>query len=127
MRPLAVHKYGFGSQSCRNRRKLLRCARLAAAKSPAHGAFWPWGRLAAPSSLSPGERRASSLGIRGRFASRCVTGAECQTPRANLNENGTKTERLYKVYGRESLDAENPWQYPTNSLHRFFKVTIEMP
>ena len=58
MRPLAVHKYGFGSQSCRNRRELLRCARLAAAKSTAHGTFWPWGRLAAPcdrsSVASPG-------------------------------------------------------------------------
>ena len=44
----------------------------------------------------------------------------------DLNENGAKSERLYKVYGKESLsDAE--WVYPTNSLHRFFKVTVEMP
>jgi hypothetical protein len=45
----------------------------------------------------------------------------------DLNENGAKSERLYKVYGRESLDDSSPWQYPTNSLHRFFKVTVEMP
>ena len=44
----------------------------------------------------------------------------------DLNQNGTKSERLYKVYGKGSLsDAE--WTYPTNSLHRFFKVTVEMP
>ena len=45
----------------------------------------------------------------------------------DLNENGTKLEWLYKVYGRESLDVESQWQYPTNSLHRFFKVAVEMP
>ena len=45
----------------------------------------------------------------------------------DLNENGTKAERLYKVYGCESLDDSSSWQYPTNSLHRFFKVTVEMP
>ena len=45
----------------------------------------------------------------------------------DLNENGTKSEQLYKVYGRESLGDDSPWQYPTNSLHRFFKVTVEMP
>ena len=43
----------------------------------------------------------------------------------NLNTNGAV--RTYKVYGRESLDAGSPWEYPTNSLHRFFKVTVEMP
>ena len=42
-------------------------------------------------------------------------------------EDGTKSERLYKVYGRESLGSDSPWQYPTNSLHRFFKVTVELP
>ena len=45
----------------------------------------------------------------------------------DLNENGTKSERLYKVYGREGLGDGSPWQYPTTSLHRFFKVTVEMP
>ena len=44
----------------------------------------------------------------------------------DLNENGTKSERLYKVYGKESL-SDVDWVYPTNSLHRFFKVTVEMP
>ena len=31
-----------------------------------------------------------------------------------------------KVYGKESL-VDAVWIYPTNSLHRFFKVTVEMP
>ena len=44
-----------------------------------------------------------------------------------LNENGTKSERRYKVYGSETLEDGGMWQYPTNSLHRFFKVTVEMP
>ena len=35
--------------------------------------------------------------------------------------------RTYKVYGKESLEGGGEWQYPTNSLHRFFKVTVEMP
>ena len=54
-------------------------------------------------------------------------GAPVVTWEPDLNENGTKSERLYKVYGREGLGDGSPWQYPTNSLHRFFKVTVEMP
>ena len=42
----------------------------------------------------------------------------------DLNTNGVI--RTYKVYGKESL-ADAVWAYPTNSLHRFFKVTVEMP
>ena len=44
----------------------------------------------------------------------------------DLNENGAKSERLYKVYGKENL-TDDSWAYPTNALHRFFKVTVEMP
>ena len=44
----------------------------------------------------------------------------------DLNENGTKSERLYKVWGKEALDDEG-WESPTNALHRFFMVTVEMP
>ena len=44
----------------------------------------------------------------------------------DLNENGTKSERLYKIYGKEKL-SDADWVYPTNTLHRFFKVTVEMP
>ena len=64
-----------------------------------------------------------------RFAAKIEMkdGVPVVTWEPDLNESGTKLERLYKVYGRESLDAANPWQYPTNSLHRFFKVTVEMP
>lgn len=43
----------------------------------------------------------------------------------NLNTNGVV--RAYKVYGSETLNGGGEWQYPTNSLHRFFKVTVEMP
>ena len=28
---------------------------------------------------------------------------------------------------RETLENGGSWQYPTNSLHRFFKVMVEMP
>ena len=45
----------------------------------------------------------------------------------DLNENGAKAERLYKVYGSETLEGGGDWQYPTNPLHHFFKVTVEMP
>jgi len=34
-------------------------------------------------------------------------------------------EREYKVWGRESLIGGD-WQCPTNSLHRFFNVSVEM-
>ena len=43
----------------------------------------------------------------------------------NLNSNGVV--RIYKVYGSETLENGADWQYPTNSLHRFFKVKVEMP
>lgn len=43
----------------------------------------------------------------------------------NLNTNSI--ERLYKIYGKETLLSTEEWAYPTNSLHRFFKVTVEMP
>ena len=42
-----------------------------------------------------------------------------------LNTHGVF--RTHKVYGSESLENGGSWQYPTNSLHRFFKVTVEMP
>ena len=50
----------------------------------------------------------------------------CVTWGPNLNEDGV-ARRLYKVYGSETLENGGEWQYPTNSLHRFFKVTVEMP
>ena len=43
----------------------------------------------------------------------------------DLNTNGVI--RTYRVYGSETLESGGNWQYPTNSLHRFFKVTVEMP
>ena len=35
--------------------------------------------------------------------------------------------RLYKVNGNETLENGGEWQHPTNALHGFFKVTVEMP
>ena len=43
----------------------------------------------------------------------------------DLNTNGAI--RIYKVHGSETLEDGGNWQYPTNSLHRFFRVTVEMP
>lgn len=43
----------------------------------------------------------------------------------DLNAGGEEL-RVYKVFGKENLFDED-WTYPTNSLHRFFKVTVEMP
>ena len=42
----------------------------------------------------------------------------------NLNTNGEV--RVYKVWGKADL-MDSAWTYPTNSAHRFFKVTVEMP
>ena len=42
----------------------------------------------------------------------------------NLNTNGEV--RVYKVWGKADL-MDSAWTYPTNSTHRFFKVTVEMP
>ena len=38
-----------------------------------------------------------------------------------------KEAREYTIWGKAALDNSSSWQYPTNSLHRFFKVTVEMP
>ena len=61
-----------------------------------------------------------------RFATRIEmqNGVPIVTWEPDLNTNGVV--RTYKVYGRETLESGS-WQYPTNSLHRFFKVMVEMP
>lgn len=38
-----------------------------------------------------------------------------------------KELRKYMIWGKTTLDDSLSWQHPTNSLHRFFKVTVEMP
>jgi len=38
-----------------------------------------------------------------------------------------KAERNYKVWGSTNLVNGGDWEWPTNALHRFFKVTVEMP
>ena len=43
----------------------------------------------------------------------------------DLNECGTKHERVYTVEGRESL-TDGDW-VPTNAASRFFRVKVSMP
>ena len=43
----------------------------------------------------------------------------------DLNEGGTKQERIYTVEGRESL-TEGSWG-PTNANSRFFRVKVDLP
>ena len=43
----------------------------------------------------------------------------------DLNEGGTKHERVYTVEGRESL-THGDWG-PTNAASRFFRVKVSMP
>ena len=43
----------------------------------------------------------------------------------DLNEGGTKHERIYTVEGRESL-TEGDWG-STNAASRFFRVKVSMP
>ena len=60
------------------------------------------------------------------FASICISnGIPYVSWTPNLNTNGIN--RIYKVFGRESLNNSAEWQYPTYSHHRFFRVMVEMP
>ena len=43
----------------------------------------------------------------------------------DLNEGGTKAERVYTVEGKETLSDET-WD-PTNAATRFFRVKVGMP
>lgn len=43
----------------------------------------------------------------------------------DLNTNGVV--RLYRIWGRTNLTDNVEWMCPTNSGHRFFKVTVELP
>ena len=69
----------------------------------------------------------SPHGLESRFTTNIEMrdGAPVVTWEPDLNTNGII--RTYKVYGKETLDGGGEWQYPTNSLHRFFKVSVEMP
>jgi len=42
------------------------------------------------------------------------------------NLNADEETRIYTIYGNETLDEEG-WTSPTNSLHRFFKVNVDLP
>ncbi len=43
----------------------------------------------------------------------------------DLNEDGTKHERVYTVEGKGNL-TDKSWA-PTNSASRFFRVKVSMP
>ena len=51
-----------------------------------------------------------------------VDGVPVVTPSPDL-----KDARVYKVFGKTSFEDAGEWQYPTNALHRFFKISVEMP
>ena len=34
--------------------------------------------------------------------------------------------RVYKLHGMSSLEDAGEWQYTTNALHCFFKISVEM-
>ena len=55
-----------------------------------------------------------------------VDGKPKVTWEPDLNEDGVKSLRSYKIWGKEAL-GDLDWIYPTNDLHRFFRVTVEMP
>ena len=61
------------------------------------------------------------------FEARIAIGPD-GTPRISwdpdLNENGTKSERVYTVEGKAEL--ADPWG-PTNTTSRFFHVKVGMP
>ena len=44
-----------------------------------------------------------------------------------IMQMGHLPDRLLRWAGSETLENGGDWQYPTNSLHKFFKVTVEMP
>ena len=54
-----------------------------------------------------------------------VDGVPQVTWSPNLNTNGT--ERTYTIWGKTNLTDDVDWMCPTNSVHRFFKVEVEMP
>ncbi len=51
----------------------------------------------------------------------------------DLNEGGTKQQRVYRVLGAKALGATAQWDDVTDSAdsgaegYRFFKVKVEMP
>ena len=51
----------------------------------------------------------------------------------DLNDGGTKNERVYRVFGSKSLGASAEWDditditNPDAEGYRFFKATVEMP
>ena len=54
-----------------------------------------------------------------------TNGSAAVTWTPDLNEGGTKAERIYTVEGKEALS--DPGWGPTNAASRFFRVKVEMP
>ena len=54
-----------------------------------------------------------------------TNGSAAVTWTPDLNEGGTKNERIYTVEGKTNLGDEL-WG-PTNAASRFFRVKVEMP
>lgn len=61
-----------------------------------------------------------------------LNGLPSVTPDPDLNEGGTKTNRVYRVFGRQSLtdgewaEASNPAEWDAKD-YRFFRMTVKMP
>ena len=52
---------------------------------------------------------------------------EWVTRPTTIMQMGHLPDRLLRWAGSETLENGGDWQYPTNSLHKFFKVMVEMP
>ena len=61
---------------------------------------------------------------RFKVAMEMKEGLPVLTWRPNLNEE--IESRIYTIYGKQTLNGED-WTTPTNSLHRFFKVSVALP
>ena len=44
-----------------------------------------------------------------------------------IMQMGHLPDRLLRWAGSETLENGGDWQYPPNSLHKFFKVSVEVP
>ncbi len=75
------------------------------------------------------KRRGQAMGKSStRVMFRTVILFDGESPRINWDPRLASEEeakRVYTIYGREKLE-EGGWTTPTNALHRFFRVGVEM-
>ena len=58
----------------------------------------------------------------------CLASATLSSLRSDMFLGRRDPSRSYYwVLGKSSLVDAGEWQYPTNALHRFFKISVEMP